>query len=91
MSKHNGQSNGHSSGNSNGQGDGEDRANVASFEDARRRAAAKAKAEKRAASGISRPQTARDWLIGGLIVAMALGYIASFFIGTEPVTTGGVQ
>lgn len=88
MSKHNGHHNGSDN---NGTGGGDERPNVASFEDARRRAAEKAKAEKRAASGIRRPHTARDWLIGGLIVAMALGYVASFFIGTEPVATGGVQ
>lgn len=75
----------------NGHGTGEDRPNIASLDEARKRAAEKARAEKRATSGIRRPQTARDWLIGGLILAMALGYIASFFLGTEPVTTGGVQ
>lgn len=84
MSKHNGHGN-------NGTGDGEDRPNVASFEEARRRATEKAKAEKRAASGVRRPQGAREWLIGALMIAMALGYIASFFVGTEPVTTRGVQ
>lgn len=84
MSKHNGPRD-------NGAGDGEERPNVASFEDARRRAAEKAKAEKRAASGLRRPQGAREWLIGGLMIAMALGYIASFFVGTEPISTGGVQ
>jgi len=83
--------NGHGS---RGNGNDDDRPNVASLEEARRRAAEKAKAEKRAqSSGVMRsgPRSARDWLIGGLIVAMAASYIASFFIGTEPVTTGGVQ
>ena len=75
-------------------GSGGDRPNVASLDEARRRAAEKAKAEKRAQSGGAvragaGPRTSRDWLIGGLIVVMAVGYIASFFIGTEPVTTGG--
>lgn len=81
--------NGHGS---HGNGD-DDRPNVASLDEARRRAAEKAKAEKRAQRGVMRsgPRSARDWLIGGLIVAMAASYIASFFIGTEPVTTGGVQ
>lgn len=83
--------------NGHGHGDGDDDRppNVASLDEARRRAAEKAKAEKRAQSsgGVMRsgPRSARDWLIGGLIVAMAASYIASFFIGTEPVTTGGVQ
>lgn len=84
MSKHNGHGD-------NGAGDREERPNVTSFEEARRRASQKAKAEKRAASGLRRPQGAREWLIGGLMIAMALGYIASFFVGTDPVSTGGVQ
>lgn len=70
---------------------GHDNPNVASLDEARRRAAEKAKAEKRATSGITRPHTMREWLIGGLIVAMALGYIASFFVTATPVTTEGVQ
>ena len=79
----------------NGHGNGDDdRPNVASLDEARRRAAEKAKAQKRAqSSGVVRsgPRSARDWVIGGLIVVMAVGYIASFFIGTAPVTTGGAQ
>ena len=63
---------------------------VTSLEEARRRAAGKAKAEKRAARGLSAPSL-RDWLIGGLIVAMALGYVASFFVGVPQVTREGVQ
>ena len=82
--------NGHNRGN----GAGDERPNVASLDEARKRAAEKAKAEKRAQSGsVMRggPRSPRDWLIGGLIVVMAVGYIASFFIGTEPVMTGGAQ
>lgn len=70
---------------------GHDHKNVTSLDEARRRAAEKAKAEKRVANGNVAPRTARDWVIGGLIFAMALGYIASFFVGTAPVTIGGMQ
>ena len=68
---------------------GHDNSNVTSIEEARRRAAEKAKAEKRAARGLGE-RTWRDWLIGGLVIAMALGYFASFFVGT-PATNGVVQ
>lgn len=54
--------------------------NVTSLDEARKRAAAKAKAEKRAVSGRG-PNTPRDWVIGGMIVLMAIGYIASLFAG----------
>jgi hypothetical protein len=64
----------------NGGGDGgDDRGNVTSIEEARRRAAEKAKAEKRAARG-QPAGSVRDWIIGGVILAMALGYFASFFV-----------
>jgi hypothetical protein len=53
--------------------------NVTSLDEARRRAAAKAKAEKQAARGARAPSL-RDWVIGGLVIAMALGYFASFFV-----------
>ncbi len=61
-------------------GNGHSDPNVASLDEARRRAAEKAKAEQRAVSGRG-PNTLRDWLIGGLVVLMAIGYIASLFAG----------
>ena len=64
--------------------------NVTSLDEARRRAAQKARDEKRAAGG-ARMMSTRDLLIGGLIVVMAIGYIASFFVGTPQVTREGVQ
>lgn len=59
---------------------GHDSSNMTSLEDARRRAAEKAKAEKRAARGLGE-RTWRDWVIGGAVIAMALGYFASVFSG----------
>ena len=49
--------------------------NVTSLEDARRRAAERAKLEKRAERDAKRggPMSARDWIIGGVFVLMALG------------------
>ncbi len=61
-------------------GNGHGDPNVTSLDEARRRAAEKAKAEKRAAGGRG-PSTMRDWVIGGMIVLMAIGYIASLFAG----------
>lgn len=58
--------------------------NVTSLDEARRRAAAKAKEEKQAARGARAPSL-RDWVIGGLVIAMALGYFASLLIGTSSV------
>ena len=60
---------------SNGQND----PNVTSLDEARRRAAQKAKAEPRA-DGARSANSVRDWVIGGIIVAMAIGFIASFFV-----------
>ncbi len=64
-----------SAGHLNGSGKGPDGGNITSLDEARRRAAARAKEEKRAArdamrGGAMRP---RDWLIGGLFVLMAFG------------------
>ena len=67
-------------GHANGSGDGPDDDKVASLDDARRRAAQKVKAEQRAAGGRG-PNTPRDWIIGGMIVLMAIGYLASLFAG----------
>ena len=54
----------------------DDDGKVASLDEARRRVAARAKAEKRQERAIRRgSMTARDWIIGGVIVAMALGMI----------------
>ena len=54
---------------------------VTSLDEARRRAAEKAKAEQRAAAGQSGTRSMRDWVIGGMIVLMAIGYVASLFAG----------
>ncbi len=59
--------------------------NVASLDEARKRATEKAKAAKRAGKqswtgpnpGPQGPRTGRDWIIGGIIILMAVGLIAS--------------
>lgn len=66
---------------------GHDDPKVASLEEARRRAEQKAKAERRAAAGQSGTRSARDWIIGGMIVLMAFGYMASFFAGNSGLGT----
>ena len=57
--------------------------NVTSLDEARRRAAEKAKEEKRGGKPSWRgppvppsgPRTSRDWIIGGAIIAMAIGLV----------------
>ena len=62
--------------------------NVASLDEARKRAAVKKKLEARAA-GPGGPRTMRDWIIGGLFIAMALGLIASLIMRFMPASGGG--
>ena len=49
---------------------------IASLEEARRRAAAKAKSERRANSGTA-SRSMRDLVVGGIIIAMAVGFVVS--------------
>ena len=51
--------------------------NIASLDEARRRAAERAKQEKRAARHAKRggPMAVRDWIIGSVFVLMALGLV----------------
>ena len=62
-------------------GNGHQDPKVASLEEARRRSAEKEKVAKRAAAGQGGTRSMRDWVIGGIIVLMAIGYIASLFAG----------
>ena len=74
-------------------GNGQRDPNITSLDEARRRAADKAEAAKRAAArsawtgppaGPTSPRTARDWLLGGVMIAMALGALASFVATVAP-------
>jgi len=57
-----------------------DEGKVASLEDARRRAAQRAKEEKREARARRLGTMAvRDWIIGAVIIAMALGMVWHWF------------
>ena len=77
---------------------GHDDPNVTSLDEARRRAAEKAKAAKRASKqswtgpnpGPQGPRTPRDWLIGGLFIAMALTVIV-WFVMRATQSIGGVS
>ena len=70
--------------------------NVASLDEARKRAAEKAKAAKRAGKqswtgpnpGIQGPRTGRDWIIGGLLVAMAFAVVVWFVMKFVPAGGG---
>lgn len=62
-----------------GRGNGAEDPKVASLEDARRRAAAKAKAERRAAGGRG-TRSVRDLVVGGAIIAMAVGFVVSLVV-----------
>lgn len=62
--------------------------NVASLDEARKRAAAKKKMEVRAV-GPGGARTMRDWIIGGLFIAMALALIVSLIMRFMPASGGG--
>jgi hypothetical protein len=87
--------NGHLNGHGNGHGDGDGK--VHSLDEARRRAAQKAKAQSKAAPSAGRPNTARDWIFGGVMLAMAVAGLASFFMdmtggaAVPGTTVGGMQ
>jgi hypothetical protein len=69
--------------------DGDDR-KIASLDEARRRQAARAKeAQRRERAGRLGRMTARDWIVGGLFIAMALGMVWHWFsplVGTTGAT-----
>lgn len=74
----------------NGHGNGHDRENVTSIEDARRRAAEKAKAARKSGSAApSGPFTAKQMLFGGLIIVMAIGYLVSLAMRASTAINGG--
>lgn len=60
-------------------GNGSDRPNVTSLAEARKRAEAKAKAERRA-SPAAGPRSVRDLVVGGTIIAMAVGFVVSLVV-----------
>ena len=62
--------------------------NVTSLDDARRRAAEKAKSAPRAGD-LRGPRTTRDWLIGGVIIAMAIGFVVSLVMRAAAMSGGG--
>ena len=76
---------------------GHDDPNVTSLDEARRRAAEKAKAAKRAGrqswtgpnAGPQGPRTPRDWLMGGFFIAMALAVVVWFVMKFVP-SSGGL-
>ena len=81
--------NGHANGQANGQG--ADDGKVTSLDDARKRAAQKAKATKVAALRATGGRSAKDYIYGGLMLAMALGTIAWFVMGLTENVGGGVR
>ena len=62
--------------------------NVASLDEARRRATEKRKAEACTSDDRGLP-TPRDWIIGGAIIAMAVGTIVSVIAKFWPANGGG--
>lgn len=76
---------------------GKERPNVESLDDARKRAAEKAKAASRAGkqswtgsdAGPQGPRTTRDWLIGGLTIAFAVGFVAWMLMNLTNAVSGG--
>jgi hypothetical protein len=77
-------------------GNGHQDPRVTSLDDARKRAAEKVKEQQRAAKfgGMPGaqprgPRTTRDWIIGGVIIAMALGFVVSLVMRGAQMFGGG--
>jgi hypothetical protein len=68
-------------------GNGHQDPRVTSLDEARKKAAEKAKAAPRPA-GERGPRTTRDWLIGGAVIAMAVAYLVHLVM-TAAHTVGG--
>lgn len=72
---------------------GHDYSNITSLDDARRRASVKLNAAPppKSSAKTAKTMTARDWVWGGLLIAMAIGFVVSFFLGaTGPINGGSV-
>ncbi|MGL4396366.1 MAG: hypothetical protein ACRCS9_07505 [Hyphomicrobium sp.] len=72
--------------------------NVTSLDDARKRAALKAKSAQRADAGgfnargadaSGAPRRPTDYIVGGLIIAMALAFLVSLVVGMTGAIGGG--
>jgi hypothetical protein len=72
----------------NGHGNGHDRENVTSLDEARRRSAEKAKAAAKAKVG-NTGFTAKQMLVGGMIIVMAIGYLVSLVMRATTAINGG--
>ena len=72
---------------------GHDDPNVTSLEEARRRAAQKAKdkSQQMGTAGTRGPRTARDWIFGGAIIAMAVGFVVWLVMTATQSIGGGGQ
>jgi hypothetical protein len=69
-------------------GNGHQDPRVTSLDEARKRAAEKAKVEKRAAVP-GGPRTMRDWLIGGVVIAFAVAYLVHLVMSAAHTMGGG--
>jgi hypothetical protein len=69
-------------------GNGHSDPRVTSLDEARKKAAEKAKAAPRAA-GDHGPRTMRDWIIGGAIIAMAVAYLVHLVMSAAQTMGGG--
>lgn len=71
-----------------GNGNGHDRPNVTSLDDARKRAAEKAKAAPKD-NAARTSYTPKQMLLGGLIVVLAIGYLVSLALRAITAINGG--
>ena len=69
-------------------GNGHSDPRVTSLDEARKKAAEKAKAAPRAV-GNRGPRTMRDWLIGGAVIAMAVAYLVHLVMSAAHMVGGG--
>jgi hypothetical protein len=62
-------------------GSGEHRSNVESLDEARRRAAARKRQQAADARASGHMLSARDWIVGGIIILLALAMVATWLSG----------
>ena len=70
---------------------GNDPSKVASLDEARKRAVQKAKSQPASDASDRGPRAMRDWVIGGIVIALALGFIASLVMPALQSIGGGAQ
>ena len=70
---------------------GNDPSKVASLDEARKRAAERTKSQQASSASDRGPRTMRDWIFGGAIIAMAVGFVVWLVMTATQSIGGGGQ